>query len=167
MIIGVVYTLAIGKFQNLGQKEETVTLKNLKQYLKIFPKLNGIDSYEKVRFLCLDNCSSCDILIDGDKMSKEGSFNNFIDNSLSVYKYDYASGLTSVTQQKVYFNVEGVEETVCFSYEMNNQGVGDQIVLEYKDGVYDFTTYLEKTARYSSTVDFIEAKEKLIEEVIR
>ena len=74
---------------------------------------------------------------------------------------------TTEVPQKVYFNTEGVEEDVCFSYELNEKGIGDQVIVEYKDKVYDYSTYLDKTPIYSSIQELIDIKEKMIQEVIR
>ena len=166
VIIGVVYTLVVTKFQKIDAGSVPVSLENLKLYLKSVSKQAGIDDYKKVRFLCLDDCSECDVLIDGDKVSQDNSFSGFLDSSVKVYRYDHSIGSVDVNP-KVYFNKEGVEEDVCFSYELNSKGIGDQYIIEYKDKVYDFTTYLEKTPIYASLKELLDAKEKLIQEVIR
>jgi len=158
--------MAIGKFQKMGKGDVKVTLKNLKEYLRIIPAKYKIDEYETVRFLCLDNCSSCDVLVDNKKVTDDNLFDGFLDSTLKIYRYDYASGLIEVNQ-KVYFNTEDVEEDVCFSYEINKNGVGDQVILEYKNKIYDYSTYLKNTQTYSSTQDFIDFKENLIEEVVK
>lgn len=166
VIIGVVYTLAIAKFQTIKEGGAEVSLVNLKQYLLSVPKQVGIDDYESIRFLCLDDCSSCDVLVDNQKVSEDNSFNGFLDSSLKVYRYDFALGLVEV-QQKVYFNVEDIEEDVCFSYEISKNGVGDQVVLEYKNLVYDYSNYLDESSVYSTLADLTEFKEDMIQEVIR
>lgn len=166
VIIGVVYTMAIGKFQSLGEAKVDVNLQNLKQYLKIVPKQAGIDTYEIVRFLCLDDCSSCDVLVDNKKVSEDNSFDGFLDSSVISYRYDFGLGMTEVPQN-VYYNSEGVEEDVCFSYEINNNGVGDQVIIEYKDKVYDYSVYLDKTPVYSSVSELVDIKENMSQEVIR
>ena len=140
VIIGVVYTLAITKFQTIKEGGAEVSLLNLKQYLLSVPKQVGVDAYETVRFLCLDDCSSCDVLVDNIKVSEDNSFDGFLDSSIKVYRYDFALGTTEVPQ-KIYFNTEEVEEDVCFSYEINKNGVGDQVIIEYKDYVYDYSAY--------------------------
>ena len=166
VIIGVVYTLAIGKFQKIGESNMNVDLKNLKQYLRTVPKQVGIDEYKIIRFLCLDDCSSCDVLIDNKKVSKNNSFDAFLDSSVKVYRYDALEGSIELPQ-KVYFNTEGIEEDVCFSYEINNKGIGDQVMIEYKDKIYDYSTYIDNTPVYSSMQELINAKENIVREVIR
>jgi len=166
VIIGVVYTLAIGKFQKIGESNLNVDLKNLKEYLRTVPKQVGIDEYKIVRFLCLDDCSNCDILVDNKKVSEDNTFENFIDSSIKIYRYDFLEGSIE-TPLKVYFNTEGIEEDVCFSYEINNKGIGDQVMIEYKDKVYDYSAYFDKTPVYSSVQELIDTKENIVQEVIR
>jgi len=166
VIMGVIYTMAIGKFQSMGKGDIKVTLQNLKEYLRTVPDKYKIDEYETVRFLCLDNCSSCDVLVNNKKVTEDDLFDGFLDSTLKIYRYDYASGLVNVTQ-KVYFNTEDVEEDVCFSYEINKNGVGDQVILEYKKKIYDYSSYFTDTPVYTSTQEYIDFKENIVEEVIR
>ncbi|MEN8304246.1 MAG: hypothetical protein ABFQ64_09265 [Campylobacterota bacterium] len=134
-----------------------ITLKNLKEYLQKF-------KYKRdIRFLCLDDCSSCDVLVDGVKTER---IDDFLDDSIRVYRYEYFSGPQEVMQD-VYFNQEGVQEDVCFSYEMGRNGVGDQVLVEFKDSVYDFSTYISPTVEYASMAEALDAKQRHIEEVTR
>ena len=59
------------------------------------------------------------------------------------------------------------DNDTCFSYTLNKDGVGEQIFVEFKDKVYDFSSYLGKTPVYDSVADALEAKESLIREVLR
>ena len=158
-IIGVVYNLAVSNFQRIGQEEQKVTLKTLKEYMQNIP-------HEKsVKFLCLDDCSSCDLFIDGDKRRDlSGVFDEFIDDSIKVYTYDYSLGM-SLKRDDVYFNEENVEEEVCFSYEIDKKGVGEQVFIEFKDKIYDFTTYLIPTQTFATLEDAVEDKERLVVEL--
>jgi len=124
MIIGVVYTLAISNFQKISDKSSKVTLQTLKSYLQSFP-------HEKeVRFLCLDDCSSCNIFVDDKKVKElETIFDGFVDDSIVVYRYEFLTGAHEILQD-VYFNEEGVEDRVCFSYRVDTKGVGDQVLIQ-------------------------------------
>jgi prepilin-type N-terminal cleavage/methylation domain-containing protein len=162
LIIGVVYSMAISKFQQVGKSDATnVTLANLKEYMQQF-------SHKKsVRFLCLDDCSSCDIFVDDIKQEElKGVFDKFIDNSIKIYRYDFLLGALE-QESESFFNVENTEERVCFSYKINNKNIGEQLLVEYKDRVYDYTSYFEKTPIYDSLEDFREEKEKLAQEILR
>jgi len=161
MIIGVVYTLAVSSFKKLGEKSTQISLLNMREYLQSF-------QHEKnVKFLCLDDCSSCDIFVDG-KIVKElkGSFDAFLDNSVKVYRYDAYQGIQESTNE-VYFNSEDVEEDVCFSYTVDTKGVGEQVFVEFNKKVYDYTSYFGKTPVFDSVEELVDAREKLVEEVIR
>ncbi len=166
MIIGVVYTLAITKFQTIKEGGTEVSLVNLKRYLLSVPKQVGIDDFENVRFLCLDDCKSCDVFVDNQKVSQDGSFDGFIDSSIRTYRYDFTQGMLEA-EPKVFFNIENIEESVCFSYEISRNGVGDQVLIEYKDKVYDYSSYLDESTVYSSLSDVSDMKEDKIQEVIR
>lgn len=161
VIMGIVYTLSVNSFQKIGQDEESVTLGSLKKYLRTIP-------YEKdIRFLCLDDCQSCDVIADGKKVDElEGVFDDFLDDSVNVYNYSYNIGATKISQ-KIYFNIEDVEESVCFSYTMDTQGIGEQVLVEFKESVYDFSTYMTNTPRYNSLEEAIAVKEEHVEEVFR
>ena len=60
---------------------------------------------------------------------------------------------------------EGVEEDVCFSYEIEKNGVGDQVLVEFKEKYYDLSTYFENTVVYDSLEEAQEIKEDLQSEV--
>ena len=68
---------------------------------------------------------------------------------------------------RVYFNSEDVEEEVCFSYSIGKNGVGDQVIVEFKDKVYDFSTYLGSISVYNSLEELLEVKENLAQEILR
>lgn len=161
VIIGVVYTLAIGNFQKIGEESSRVTLETLKEYLQKFPH------DESVKFLCLDACSGCDVFVDGEKQTElEGKFDKFLDKSVKVYRYNFLQGVFE-QQKEVYFNKDNVEEDVCFSYSIDKKGVGEQVFIEFGGLVYDFSTFLTPVGIYKSLQEAIDAKEKLIQEVLR
>ena len=161
LIIGIVYTLAVSSFQKVGEESTKVSLKNLREYLQ------SINHDDSVRFLCLDDCKSCNIFVD-DRLVEElkGSFDNFLDDSIEVYRYDFYQGLQQVST-KIYFNSEEVEEDVCFSYTLDKKGVGGQVFIKYKKKVYDYTSYLGKTPVYNSLADLVDEKEDKMTEVIK
>lgn len=155
MIIGVVYTLVVANFNKVAQEETKISLSNLKEYL-------SSQKYEKtVKILCLDDCSSCDILVDDKKIK---TLNDFLDDSVRVYRYDFSYGYTEV-EQEVYFNTEDIEEDVCFSYEVDKERVGSQILVEFKEKFYDYSTYFSATKIYNSIGEAREVREDLMREV--
>ncbi|SFV75506.1 hypothetical protein MNB_SM-3-61 [hydrothermal vent metagenome] len=161
IIIGVVYSLALTNIKQATKPTKAPTLQTLKSYLLSL-------SYKKeAKLLCLDECRECDVFLDGKKIKKlHPLFENFIDDSVNTYQYDPILGFQKV-EPGVYFNNEGVEENVCFSYKIDKTGVGDQIFVEFQEKVYDFTTYFTPTQTYDSLADVSEAKENLYQEVLR
>lgn len=148
VIIGVVYTISIGNFEKVKQKSETLTLKNLKEYLQSLP-------YKKnAQLLCLDDCSKCEVLLDGERFKE---LENFLDSSVRSYRYDFSYGM--IDAQK--------DDDICFSYAIDKKGVGQQLIVEYKDKFYDFTSYLSAVSVYESLQEATDVKEKLIQEVLR
>ena len=157
MIIGVVYTLAIGSFQKLSDESSKLTLGNLKE------SLLSIKHSKSVKLICLDDCSECDIYVDG---NKSRTIEGFLDESVKVYRYEFSYGAVEM-EQEIYFNTHDVEEDVCFSYELDNRGVGNQMLVEFKTKVYDYSSYFTKTAVYNSVEDAVNAREELIREVMQ
>lgn len=148
VIIGVVYTISIGNFEKVKDKSETLTLKNLKEYLQSLP-------YKKsAELLCLDDCSKCEVLVDNEKFKV---LDDFLDNSVRSYRYDFSYSMVEVEK----------DNDVCFSYTVDKKGVGQQVIVEYKELFYDFTSYLSPVNVYNSLQEATDAKEKLIQEVLR
>jgi prepilin-type N-terminal cleavage/methylation domain-containing protein len=160
VIIGVVYTLAVSNFEDIKDGKTKITMLNLKEYLQKIP-------HEKsVELLCLDVCSSCNIFVDGQEYMDSASFDDLIDDSVEVYRYDFLLGVQEQSK-KVYFNSENIEEDVCFSFSIDKQGVSDQVLVEFKDKVYDFTTHIGSIGVYDSIQELMDAKEILAQELIR
>lgn len=157
MIIGVVYTLAIGNFQKLSDESSKLTLENLKEYL------HSIKHSKSVKLICLDDCSECDIYVDG---NKSRTVEDFLDESVTVYRYELSYGAVEI-EKELFFNIDDVEEDVCFSYEVDKNGVGNQVLVEFKEKVYDFSSYFTKTAVYNSIGDAVEAREDMAREVMQ
>ncbi|MFA6196192.1 MAG: prepilin-type N-terminal cleavage/methylation domain-containing protein [Sulfurimonas sp.] len=157
VIIGVVYTLAVGNFQKIGEASTKVKLENLKEYLQTFPHAKD------VKLLCLDDCSKCTVMADGEVQT---TLEDFLDASVKVYDYNFFLGV-SKHPQEIYFNKDSVEEKVCFSYSVDKKGLGEQVLIEFNGAVYDFSTYLTPVNVYKSLQEAMDAKEKLSQEVLR
>ena len=158
VIIGVVYTLAVTKLQSVGEEVSTPTLATLKEYLISLNKEST-----PVRLLCLDDCHVCNIYRDDAKIQ---TLENFLDPTVSRYRYDFLQG-TVLVKDEIYFNVEGRDENVCFSFAIDANSVSDQIIVVYKDKAYDYTSYFQKTEVYDSIEDFVDEKEKQTQEVMQ
>ena len=160
VIIGVVYTMAIGNFEQIKDKKIKITLKNLKEYLQDIP-------HEKeVKFLCLDGCTNCNIFVDNKKIKElENVFDNFLDSSVEIYRYEFSLGAIEKNQHR-YFNEQDTQESICFEYSVNKKGVGEDMLVKYKDFVYDFSSYFTSVKIYNSIQDAIDAKENLRKKVL-
>lgn len=158
IVIGVTYTLAINSFDNLKKQNIKISLLNLKESLQSIPHERS------VKLLCLDKCSSCDIYVDNKKLDNNSSFDNLLDDSVVVYRYDFNLGALEM-QKKIHFNSDGIEKNICFSFLVDAKGVGDQVLVEYKQKVYDYSTYLNKTPVYNSINEAVDTKRILAQEV--
>ena len=161
LIVGIVYTLAISGFENLKDKKaQKPTLLNLKSY---FIKLKYKD---EVKLLCLDECETCLVFVDNElNQELSDNFDGFLDESVKTYAFNVNTGLQLVSES-IYFNSENVSENVCFSFSVDKKGVSEQVIVEYKDSVYDFTTHLNPIKKYASTSEFIEERQTVMSEVL-
>lgn len=132
----------------MKEDSKKLTLQNLKEYLDSIPHENSVE------FLCLDDCSECDVLVDGQKYRK---IEDFLDKSIEVYRYDFSYGMIEVERY----------DDVCFSYSVDKQGVGEQVFVKFNERVYDFSTYITSPPIYDSLQDAAMAKESLVQEVLR
>ncbi|MCD6432796.1 MAG: hypothetical protein J7L21_02035 [Sulfurimonas sp.] len=155
--MGVVYSLAVTNFTKLSDDSSNLTLLTLKEYLQDIPH------FKSVKILCLNDCSECSFYVDG---LKSRSVEGFLDRSVKVYSYESSYGFTEV-EKEIFFNVDDVEEDLCFSYSVDVNGVGDQVLVEFKDKYYDFSTYFSSTLLYNSMQEVIKDKETLFQEVMR
>ena len=157
MIMGIVYIFAIGSLEKIRQKNEHLlpTLGNLKSFLlaKNFEK--------EARFVCFDDCTACTLLLDGEKSR---NISNFFDSSPLIYRYDPTLGVQQ-TDPDPFFDENGVEKEVCFSYRVYKDGIGDQLFVEYHRKVYDFSDYFEDARLYDSIEDLANKKEELLQKV--
>jgi len=72
LIIGIVYTLVVGNFDKVKDKNQKLTLENLKEYLQDLP-------YEKsAELLCMNDCKECKILLDGETDRELDGFLNIL-----------------------------------------------------------------------------------------
>ncbi len=157
VIIGVVYTLAVGKLQKVSEKKMEPSFLNLKEYLLTFLK----DDAQNARLVCLDDCSECTVYVDDEKVQSSKSF---FDSSVEVYHYEFLQGMVK-EKEDVFFNEENVQENLCFSFNINKSGISDQVIVAYKEKAYDYTTFFETTGVYDSIEDIAELKDEINQEV--
>jgi len=157
VIMGVVYSMAVNNFSRLSDESKNVNLKNLKKYMINIPHDTS------VAVICLDDCSECNIFVDGVKSQE---IESFVDDSVKAYRYEFAYGYTQ-HEFDAFFNRENVEENVCFSYKVDKEGIGDQVLIEFKEKFYDFSPYFKTTEVFTSLSDANDAREEKVKEVMQ
>ena len=145
VIVGVVYTLAVQNLKAPHAESSLASFANLKEYLLGFSK-----EKKGVTLRCLDSCQACSIYSDGEELAK---IESFFDASIEVYHYDFFQG------------VRAVENEGCFEFSVDGDGVSEQLIVVYKERVYDYTDYFRGTQVYDSLTALSRAKEELIEAV--
>lgn len=154
VIIGLVYTLAVNKLSKVEESQESVSLANLKEFMQKIP-------HEKsVEFLCLDSCRSCFILSDGEHLSEYDTlFDTLLDEDVAAYFYTLRNGFEK-REEGIYFVDERNYESICFSYEVDANGQGDEIFVLFEGKVYDFASQFEN--RVYESLDALQTRfEKL------
>jgi Tfp pilus assembly protein FimT len=146
IIIGVVYSLAISKIKAPSYEKITPSFQNLKNYLRSFSKTSTVS------LICPESYEKCFIRIDNKKVKK---IKPFFDDSVEIYKYDYYNGLSKK------------DDNNFFSFSVDKNGITDQVIISYKDEVYDYTNYFDAPKIYNSLSEVAETKSKLIEEITR
>jgi Tfp pilus assembly protein FimT len=146
VVIGVVYSIAISKIKAPAYEKITPSFKNLKTYLRAFSKTS------KVSFVCPDSYEKCFIEVNDKKVKEEKAF---FDDSVEIYRYDYYNGVSKKDNNNF------------FSFSVDKNGVTDQVIIAYKNKVYDYTEYFDFPKIYNSLSEVVEAKSKLIEEITR
>jgi len=159
MIIGLVYTLAIVKLQDVSDEKIEPSFLNLKEYLGSFLADGG----KSVRFLCLDDCDECTVYVDGVEIQ---SMESFFDASVERYRYDFLLGAQRI-ENPAYFNADEVQKDVCFSLNVSKNGISEQVFIAYDEKVYDYTTYFGQTRVYDSLEAVVEEKERIRQEVMQ
>ncbi|WP_457747130.1 prepilin-type N-terminal cleavage/methylation domain-containing protein [Sulfurimonas sp.] len=147
VIIGVVYTLVIIKLDKTKENESLASLSTLKAYLKSFSP-----EHQEVELLCQDSCDECFIYVDG---KKQNVVESFFDDSILLYTYRYNEG----AEQK--------SSNSCFDFKLDANGISDQLMIVYGGYVYDYTPYFKDVKIYDSLEAAVDAKDKLVEEVLR
>ncbi len=159
VIMGIVYMFAIGSLDKIKAKSQNLlpSLTNLKAFLltKNFEK--------EARFVCFEECEMCSVVLDGKKTE---NVSGFFDSIPKIYRYDSMFGMEQI-EPDPFFDENGVQKDVCFSYRIYKDGIGDQIIVEYKKKVYDYSDYFEDVGIYDSIDAAVRYKKSLLEKVLR
>ncbi len=156
--MGVVYMFAIGSLDKIKAKTQNhlPTLSNLKRFLlaKEFEK--------EARFVCFEDCGRCSVVLDG---KTKQNLSGFFDSIPKLYRYDSTLGMEQIDPDP-FFDENGVQKQVCFSYRIYKDGVGDQVLVESKESVYDYSDYFEDVKRYDTIEAAGQHKESMLQKVL-
>lgn len=145
VIIGVVYTLLVQNFTLKTSHEEGLSLKNLPSFMR----KNFAKTKEKVEFLCLDDCSSCKFLQGGKDINASVEI-------FAPYTSPEVYTLIDEGLQKIDFGEivkDYKTEKVCFKYTLYPNKSTQRVVLKYKDKVFMYDNFFEKTKEFQSLSD--------------
>lgn len=137
VIIGLVYTLAVNNLSKVAESSEPLSLANLKEFMQKIPH------EKRVEFICLENCRKCFILRDSEHLSEyDELFDKLLDGDVQSYIYTSGNGFEK-REEGIFFIDERNYESVCFSYEIDGNGQGEEIFVQHRGRVYDFASQFE------------------------
>lgn len=152
VIIGIVYALLIQNFAFGKIENETLELSNIPSYLR----KHFVKEKDLVTLKCMDNCSTCKVFINGEENNEtKNLFEKYTSPKAYVFQNGYFEDVEFLDVFDEYKSI-----SVCFEYNIYPNGSSDKLVLEYKDKVYMYDNFLEKTKLFSSIDDAQEYLEK-------
>ena len=77
------------------------------------------------------------------------------------YNFNINTGFSELPKA-VFFNNENISEEICFSFRVDKQGISEQVVVEYKDKLYDFMDYFTNTKVYATTSEMMDEKQRVV-----
>jgi prepilin-type N-terminal cleavage/methylation domain-containing protein len=160
VIVGLIYTLALNNLEQKSEIQEPVRLSNLKDFLQKIPH------QKSVRFLCLDECKSCYILSDGEHLEEYDTLlDKLVDEDIEIYSYTMRNRF-ELQEKGIYFTDEREYENICFSYEVDATGRGEDIFVLSQGKVYDLSSNFSKNV-YSSLEEAEAARSSFETKVMR
>lgn len=157
LIIGLVYGLASNNMKRFNDKTEIVDLLNLPDFVA------SQQDHDHLSVICIDRCKEC-ALYRGEKMLKE--LTPFVDEKAEYFHFDRHL-LTREVQWLPLFRENGVEEPICFRYDLYSDGSSSEMIIKTKEMVLDYPGYFGTVGRYTSVEEVVDAKQALIEEVLQ
>ncbi len=158
VIMGVVYMFAISSLDQIKAKsqEKLPTLLNLKSFLL------AQDFEKEARLVCFEDCGRCSVVLDGKTVQ---NIDSFFTSPPKLYRYDATLGMEEI-ESDPFFDEDGIQKEVCFSYRIYKDGIGDQVLLEYGNKVYDYSNYFDDVTVYDSVDEAKRYKESLLHKVL-
>lgn len=145
VIIGIVYALLIQNFVFTKTENSSISLSNIPTYLR----KNYAKDKDLVTLRCMDSCSVCKVYIDGKESNETGNlFDKYTDPNI----YEYINGNLE-RKEFLDFYIDYKSVSVCFEYNIYPNKSSDKLVLEYKNKVYMYDNFSEKTKLFDSIND--------------
>jgi len=138
VIIGVIYSLVIGKLERAKTSEAPLTLKNLRAFMLKHA------NHHTMELTCIERCSECTLFQDKKEVKR---FTALFKSEPVVYDFDRYIG----TKEHIfspYFDKDGREFDVCFSYRIDQQGVGDSFLVQTQEGVIYYPSFFGETLSF-------------------
>jgi len=159
VIIGVIYGLVIGSMKKMGNKEENLDFLSLPVFLKSLHQNN------RVALTCIDNCRSCGLYIDGEKVRDIPPFMRD-ERRLSFWRFDANLGAQELRFTPL-FDEDNREFDVCFNFEIFEDGSSSEMIVETKKYSYDYRGLTQKVAQYDSLQELEESRQVELQEVLQ
>ncbi len=140
ILVGIIYYLAISNFNPQTQKEDTITLTNLKQ------TLSSIEFEDTISLKCIDN-EEVECFISIDNEVPEEKFTGLFKRCPEVYEYSKEQKLLEFPVVKLE-NLEQLD--ICFEYTLYKNGNSSQMFIDTGDEViiYDNISNKPNTIKY-------------------
>ncbi len=142
VIVGVIYGLVINSMQKINDKEASLSFETLPAFLEMLYQQNS------VAFVCIDNCKSCAVYVDGVKVKEVDSFMKE-ERTLNFWYFDANLGMQELRFTPI-FDEDDKEFDVCFRYEIFKDGSSSEMMVETQTESYDFRGLSHDVARFPS-----------------
>ncbi len=159
VIIGVIYGLVINSMKKITNREDSLDFKSLPSFVKTFHHQNH------VAFVCTDNCKTCALYADGEKVKEIDAF-MAKERVLRFWRFDADQGMQELRFTPI-FDEDDREFDVCFRYEIYEDGSSSEMIIETQKESYDYRGLFHPVAAYASLVSLEENRQEEIQKVLQ
>jgi hypothetical protein len=107
--------------------------------------------------VCWNSCRTCVLQIDG---QSEKEIEPFVDSRTRFYRFDDRFGSVEMAWPPL-FDENGVEEPVCFRYDLFPDGTASEMIVDDGDTVYDLPSYFGQVRTFASLDEAVDSKREL------
>jgi len=155
LIIGLVYSLALGSIKRAGTSEVTLRLENLEAQMLKYSNNNHVE------YICIDRCEKCYVYVDGKEVK---SVDSVVTSNVRLHRFDVIYGSREI-ELRAFFNADDQEERACFRYEIFADGSRTEMMVETPKKVVDFAGTFHTTTSYVNLSEAISAKREALQSV--